>query len=377
MKKIGIINSIILLSMLWSNVSAQDKPEKISAFRDSTDHAYDISDWLMKKQGFLLVPVLITEPAVGYGAAAAAVVFHSSYSEKKGPPSMTGVIGGGTENGTWAAGVFHAGYWKQDRIRYTGAVARVYANLGFYGSGNLNLGENESINLNLDSWILFQQIKGRVGHSNFFIGGKYLLLNTDNTLEVPIDIPEFNGYEFSSNLSEVSLILNFDSRNNVFTPRKGFYADLSSTYSDTWFGGDALYGRISVSLLGYFPAGNKLMVSMRSESNYSLGDIPFWARPIVQLRGAPLMKYQDKNTTLIEAEISWDFYKRWSLIGFTGMGNAFPSYQEFDEGNSVKTLGTGFRYLLARKFGTKMGMDFAKSQDDFAFYIVFGTAWLK
>ena len=69
--------------------------------------------------------------------------------------------------------------------------------------------------------------------------------------------------------------------------------------------------------------------------------------------------------------------KRWSLIGFTGMGNAFPSYSEFDKGNSVRTIGTGFRYLLARKFGTKMGMDFAKSQDDFAFYIVFGTAWLK
>lgn len=377
MKPIRIILLIVLLSLIWTNIRSQDKPVKISALRDSTDHAYDISDWLLKKQGFLLVPILITEPAVGYGAAAAAVVFHSSYSEKNGPPSMTGVIGGGTENGTWMAGVFHAGYWKHDRIRYTGAVARTYVNLGFYGSGNLILADNESINLNLDAWLLFQQLKGRIGQSNFFIGGKYLLLNTDNTFEVPIDIPEYNGYEFSSNLSEASLILNFDSRNNVFTPRKGFYVDLSSTYSDTWFGGDALYGRISLCLLGYFPAGNKLMVSMRTESNYSLGDIPFWARPIVQLRGAPLMKYQDKNTTVLEAEISWDLYKRWSLIGFTGMGNAFPSYQEFDKGNSVKTLGTGFRYLMARKFGTKMGMDFAKSQDDFAFYIVFGTAWLR
>jgi hypothetical protein len=372
-----LLQSILFLTIFLINAEAQDSTKKISVFTDSLDHAYDMSDWLLKKQGFLLVPVLITEPAVGYGAMAAAVIFHSSYSEKNGPPSMTGVLGGGTENGTWMTGVFHVGYWRQDRLRYMGAVARAYLNLGFYGSGEIGLTENESVNLNLDSWILFQQIKGRIGESNFFIGGKYMLLKTDNTFEVPIDIPEFNGYQFSSNLSEASLILNFDSRNNVFTPGKGFFIDLSGTYSDTWFGGDALYGRISFDLIGYFPAGKNLMVGLRSESNYTMGDIPFYARPIVQLRGAPLMKYQNKNTTLIEAEVSWDLYKRWSLIGFTGMGNAFSSYSEFDKGKSVKTYGTGFRYLVARKFGVKMGMDFAKSQDDFAFYIVFGSSWLR
>lgn len=377
MNRNRILQAIIFLSIIWPNVIAQETIKKTSAFRDSTDNAYDISDWLLRKQGFLLVPSLITEPAVGYGAAAAAVIFHSSYSEKNGPPSMTGVIGGGTENGTWMAGLFHVGYWMHDRIRYTGAIARAYLNVGFYGSRNIELEDNESINLNLDSWVLFQQIKGRIGKSNFFIGAKYLLFKTDNTFDVPIDIPEFSGYQFSSNLSEASLILNFDSRNNVFTPASGFFIDLSTTYSDTWFGGEALYGRIAFDLLGYFPAGDKVMVSLRTESNYSVGDIPFWARPIVQLRGAPLMKYQDKNTSLMEAEVSWDLYKRWSLIGFTGIGNAFPSYNEFDKGNSVRTMGAGFRYLTARKFGLKMGMDFAKSQDDFAFYIVLGTAWLR
>ena len=74
----------------------------------------------------------------------------------------------------------------------------------------------------------FNSSKSRIRQSNFFIGGKYLLLlKTDNTFEVPIDIPEFNGIEFSSNLSEASAILNYDSRNNVFTPSKGFFIHLS------------------------------------------------------------------------------------------------------------------------------------------------------
>jgi hypothetical protein len=32
---------------------------------------------------------------------------------------------------------------------------------------------------------------------------------------------------------------------------------------------------------------------------------------------------------------------------------------------------------MARKLGMQAGMDFAFSNDDFAFYIVMGTAWLR
>ncbi|HNW54489.1 MAG TPA: hypothetical protein PKN21_09490, partial [Bacteroidales bacterium] len=111
---------ILVLALLPAigGLHAQDTHPRTALFRDSLDHAIDISNWLASKKGFLLVPSLITEPAVGYGLAGAAVYFHSSYSAKKGPPSMTGVLGAGTQNGTWAAGAFHIGYWKHDRIRY-------------------------------------------------------------------------------------------------------------------------------------------------------------------------------------------------------------------------------------------------------------------
>jgi hypothetical protein len=49
---------------------------------------------LMMFPALLNAQVLITEPAVGYGIAGAALFFHSSYSEKKGPPSLSGVMGG-------------------------------------------------------------------------------------------------------------------------------------------------------------------------------------------------------------------------------------------------------------------------------------------
>jgi hypothetical protein len=89
------------------------------------------------------------------------------------------------------------------------------------------------------------------------------------------------------------------------------------------------------------------------------------------------MKYQNTNTMLLEAEVNWNVYKRWYVSGFTGIGNAFSSFDDLNNGKSVATLGTGFRYLLARKLGMNMGADFAVSPGDFAFYIVLGSAWMK
>lgn len=370
---------IIVLSFLvlfLSRSFAQKTNNRIS-FRDSLDHAIDMSDWLLNKKGFLVIPSFITEPAVGYGALGAVVYFHSSYTKKNGPPSMSGVLGGGTENGTWMAGAFHVGYWNKDRIRYMGAVARTYINIGFYGSGSLGLAELESVNMNMDAWLLLQQIKFRIEETNFFAGGRYIYYDTDNTFDSPIDIPEFQGVSQTSTLSEVSAIISYDTRNNVFSPTKGALIELSGTYSDTWMGGDDLYGRIAARLIGYVPASEKMVLAIRHESTYSLGDVPFYARPIVILRGAPLMKYQNKNTTVMEAEINWNVVNRWNLVGFMGIGNAFKDFEEFNNGKSVASVGTGFRYLMARKFGLQMGMDFAQSTDDFAFYIVFGTSWLR
>jgi hypothetical protein len=370
---------LLLAVMLFPCITAaQDKSKTKISFKDSLDHALDMSDYLLNKKGIMVVPTLITEPSVGYGAAGGAIYFHSAYTKKHGPPSMSGVVGGATQNGTWFGGLFHVGYWNQDKIRYMGAVARTSLNISFYGSGMIESLADNPANLNLDAWVVAQQLKFRMGSSGFFLGGRYLFLKSNNTFDIPIDIPEFQGVELPAQLSEATLVTNYDTRNNVFSPSKGFFIELTGTYSDEWMGGDALYGRISTTMIGYFPVSKKLSVGLRHQSNYSLGDVPFWARPIVQLRGAPVTRYQNRNTMLMEAEADWNFYKRWSVVGFTGMGNAYYDVSSYNEGNSVSTLGTGFRYLLMRKLGLQMGMDFATSTNgDFAFYMVFGCSWLR
>jgi hypothetical protein len=68
------------------------------------------------------------------------------------------------------------------------------------------------------------------------------------------------------------------------------------------------------------------------------------------------------------------FTHRWGVVGFVGYGQTFS---ENADGNQAWNAGGGFRYLLARMFGLKMGIDVAFGPEDWAVYMVIGTAWLK
>lgn len=59
-----------------------NKSEKSSLFLNDKG-AVDISEYLSQAYGFLPVPVLITEPAVGYGAGLALVYLHDKFVGKK------------------------------------------------------------------------------------------------------------------------------------------------------------------------------------------------------------------------------------------------------------------------------------------------------
>jgi len=116
---------------------------------------------------------------------------------------------------------------------------------------------------------------------------------------------------------------------------------------------------------------------VRGDGKLSFGDVPFYVRPFVALRGAPAMRYQGEHVAQMEAELRWQFWERLSLVGFTGGGVAWNDFDRFDKTLPVVTGGTGFRYELARKYGLHVGMDVAFGPDDPILYVQFGSAWMR
>src|SRR4051794_38117494 len=117
---------------------------KPSLFRDETDGAFDVSNFLSTRVGFLPIAMPITEPAVGYGLSLGLAFFHDKPQAVNYPgqpprvimPSNTMAFGAGTENGTWAMGLGHIGVWNDGKIRYVGAVGYADLELDWFGRGD-------------------------------------------------------------------------------------------------------------------------------------------------------------------------------------------------------------------------------------------------
>jgi len=90
-----------------------------------------------------------------------------------------------------------------------------------------------------------------------------------------------------------------------------------------------------------------------------------------------MMRYQGEEMAQLEAELRWQFWKRFSLVGFAGGGAVWNDFERFEDSKTVVTGGTGFRYELARKYGIHMGVDVAVGPDDPAVYIQVGSAWAR
>jgi len=100
-----------LAACLACVLPAHALPEK---FIDEQDGQLDLSNYLLRHRGVLPVPIIITEPAVGYGFGMAAVYFSQSFEERAEasraagepviPPDIAVGAGMKTENGTWALG---------------------------------------------------------------------------------------------------------------------------------------------------------------------------------------------------------------------------------------------------------------------------------
>lgn len=354
--------------------------KKKLSFRDPQDGSFDVSSFLLDHKGVLPVVIPITEPAIGYGAALSVLYFHHRKKKYDSyvPPDVTGVIGLYTANKTWGAGGMHLHTFGENRVRTTSVFLKPDINYKYYGNNSEFLNKYP-INVNMDSWLFMQRAQVRLAETQFYIGATYTFLKSDISLGktgnsiIDAILDKLNT---SSIISTVKPMLIFDNRDNIFTPTKGINSELSYTYSAGWLGADEDYGTIHTDFYGYFPIGANLYSSWRFNGSYMVGDAPFYAYPFVSLRGIAAMRYQSDNVLVGETEWRYNFYKRWSLLGFSGAGKAFQAFDNFDNTNWVFNVGTGFRYKLARALGAHMGTDFAWGNGkDFAFYVVFGSSW--
>ncbi|SAL82991.1 hypothetical protein AWB67_06281 [Caballeronia terrestris] len=285
------------------------------------------------------------------------------------PPNVTALGGLYTQNGTWAAAAGHFHTWDNDRYRYLGGIAKVDAHLDYFGPSS------QPMAYTLQGVALMQQILMRIGNSRWYAGFRYVFVDSSSTFGSGETPAELSSFQKDQRIGAASILLDYDSRDNIFYPGDGNFLEFEAQAVRTAFGGTENYDVYAARGYTWQPLTHTLILGLRVDSKFSSGDIPFYAQPYVDLRGVQKGRYQDRNAVAAEVELRWDFVPRWSLLGFTGVGKAYGRWHTFSEAQNVQSVGAGVRYLIARKLGLAVGIDVAHSKDQNAFYKQVGSAW--
>jgi len=384
------------VTVYGTQISAEDQPQaEKSADPDATGTDEDaLSEEDKKKKAkdpnrgrFLPIPIFITEPAVGEGLGLALAYFHRTKNSPSGttiaspssigdatreqapPPTVTGIFGAYTSNETAVAGIGHMNSFKDDRIRFTGAVAVADINSTFYLL-------DRPFKFNLEGAIVYQETRFRFGDSRWFwgIGLSYIDASTAILLDLPDDAPIDL---FRSELTNVGLSgkLAWDTRDNTSMPNRGQLFDLALWRYDEGIGGDFDYWNARLKLLSFHQLHEKFVLGLRLDISVIDGRAPFFAVPWVSLRGIPALRYQGDRVGVVEVEGRYNFTPRWALIGFAGTGKVNSDIPIIDTEQSIYSYGLGGRYQIFQAQNIWVGLDVARGPEEAYWYIQVGHAW--
>lgn len=374
--------TLALLLIVSSGLPIRAQEQKVS-FKDTLDHRFDLSGYVINMHGFVPYPIIISEPALGNFGGALALVFMSPKKSLQGEekfrfPDITGVAGLYTLNNSWGGGALRMGTFPSIGLRYTIAAGYADVNMDYYR--NIKIAGETKLQFNLRPIFFMLDVSENIYKNKIFGGIRYQFTKTrvDYDFDMEIDLFDsiFDSKISDKNLGLLGLYGELDYRNSMFTPDKGIRLKLTYYVARNYLGSDFDIDRAELLFNGFFQPYKWWVCGLRAEGQAVSDGAPFYYLPFVVMRGFPIMKYQGQEVLMLETEQRFDVTRRWSLVGFTGTGKTFSDSDFLKDDNWHFSGGAGFRYLVARLFKLRMGVDIAYGPDNqFAYYIVFGHNW--
>jgi hypothetical protein len=343
---------------------------------DAEDQMPDASAFLETAYGFVPLGTIITDPTVGYGGGLGFLFIQptSVQGERSFRPDLSGVMGFGTDNGSWGAGAADSRLWREGRLKTLAA--------GFYASVNLQFFPEEGTEVDrpqayhLETYGAIAEGHWRIGSSRTSVGLRVTYADVTTSLESSDAVGAIPGLG-QNLLSALAPIVTFDSRDNFFTPTGGLYAQGSLSVFSSAFGGDTDFQLLSLSGMWYTRLSSQLTLGIKADVSATFDRAPFYLRPYVELRGIQALKLQDEDLAQAELELRWQPWKRFSLVAFGGAGVVWRGLEDPQRERTAVTGGAGMRYLAARRFGLHMGFDVGFGPGEPILYFQFGSAWFR
>lgn len=180
-------------------------------------------------------------------------------------------------------------------------------------------------------------------------------------------------------VSGIGFINNYDSRDNIFTPTKGWFVEVVGFWNRKGLGSDFNFSRYTYDVATYFKHMERNVLALNAFGGFITGEAPFNELMFLggsrKGRGFYEGRYRDNHLALLQAEYRMHVWWRFGLAFFGSYGGVAPTFSAYKIENFRWNAGLGLRYLANPQEGLTARIDVGFGEGSTAFYFTVGEAF--
>ena len=336
---------------------------------------------LLQKSSFIVLPLAFYTPETRFGGGAASIFafrFRGNSVETKLSQAQLGFAY--TQEKQILSYLPFQLYFKEQTWFSYGELGYYRYVYQFYGIGNDTREEDKEaydanyprIRLNV-----LKQLSPKI-----YFGLRYWFddYKIDNTAPEGMLSNEPITGQHGGIISGIGLVMNRDSRDQVFYPSTGNFTDVVLYSNRKELGSAFNFTRFSIDAAQYFAVSKNGVFAANVFLDFVFGDPPFQQLAFIggskKLRGYFEGRFRDKKLWLAQAEYRQWIYKFIGATVFGGLASVAPELSDFDNKKVHLAFGAGLRLRLSKKDKINMRIDAGFDENlNFLPYITVGEAF--
>ena len=264
-------------------------------------------------------------------------------------------------------------WWIQGELGFYRYIYR------FYGIGNEVPGSNEETYQATYPRVRFDVM--REIQSDWYLGLRYWYDNYRIDMRDPEGLLTRQPIAGAGGnvVSALGLVSIYDTRDNLFFPRAGTFAQFSYLSNQPAFGSDLSFNRYALDVSQYVPFGKKVL-ALNAYTDLLFGNPPFQQLALIggskKMRGFFEGRYRDQKLWMLQAEYRFPVWNWLGATVFGGIGNVSPAVDELFAQRVHQTLGAGLRIRLSQEDPINLRIDVGFNEEGEWFpYLTVGEAF--
>lgn len=332
---------------------------------------------------FIIAPLPISSPAIGSGVIPVlGYIFRLRKDDTVSPPSVVGVAGLVTNNGTRGFAAYSDLYMKRDTYHVTAAYLRGNLNYDLYGIGILAGDAGRKLPLEQTGQVFRGEVLRRLGWDFFaglrFWSGSSVVEPRGSMTSTDVQTPPDIGLH--TTLRALGLRVHRDTTPNRFYPTAGSILDFTSDFFSQGLGSKYFFQSYRFSFNKYAGFSKRQVLAYNLFVCGTGGQPPFYGNCIYgtnsELRGYTAGRYLDRYMFATQLEYRLSLPKRFGVVGFGGIGEVVPgASQILRSRNFLPAGGSGVRFQLSKSYGVNLRADFARGKENWTWTMGVGEAF--